>query len=479
MQRRMRGTCVLVLLFMSTGGCDDFPFGSDNDKEQTTATIGLEGGTVTLDGVAEAIFPAGAFPSGARITVTKERSAEWNRRFDETAAIFGASESVAYQVVIESGTSVPQSDSFDVVLNIPSDFSRQIPPDFGVEAFILLRQTGSGETLDTWELIASQYDERHQTLRVRLPSFIVAPYFMEDGAHGLHLTIAATPGERDQPGASSFNATAALGSSFAAAGSCVASTGQPLAQMTLQEGFGELRKDGNGYKLHWGVDLTAAPRTQVFAALAGRVIRAGWVNGYGNTIVIQHGPAQTLYAHLSAMNVVDGAEVTAGQVIGLTGTTGNAGGTVPHLHFEIAPRGNVFQHKNKADPLGCVSNTAEGDIVLRDNGNLADDAFVLTIDGVEILRTERGGEATQRTGPLRLGDHDLKLVCLEAPDNVGTYEVILSRRTVFKTGDQRRRSGTLPQNGELNVKITVFGTDDNNPTTPVKSLPNIVIEHPL
>ncbi|RMF78491.1 MAG: LysM peptidoglycan-binding domain-containing protein [Chloroflexi bacterium] len=85
---------------------------------------------------------------------------------------------------------------------------------------------------------------------------------------------------------------------------------------------------------HTGVDLAASPGTTVFAANGGRVIFAGWNNfGYGNTIVLTHGPFTTLYGHLSSINVRCGDVVVAGQPIGGVGSTGNSSG--PHLHFEI------------------------------------------------------------------------------------------------------------------------------------------------
>lgn len=85
---------------------------------------------------------------------------------------------------------------------------------------------------------------------------------------------------------------------------------------------------------HTGVDLSASPGTPVKAANGGVVIFAGWNSwGYGNTIVLSHGPFTTLYGHLSSINVGCGQIVNAGQVIGGVGNTGNSSG--PHLHFEI------------------------------------------------------------------------------------------------------------------------------------------------
>jgi murein DD-endopeptidase MepM/ murein hydrolase activator NlpD len=464
-------TTLLVLLL--SAACDEFPFfGDDDDRDRVSAKVGSQGGSVELDGVAEVEFPAGAFASPTRVEIERKRSDEWSELFSTTSIIFGAGESVAYQVAVNTGTALPQADSFAVTLHVPQDFASSVPADHAVEAFVLLRQTGgSGESIDSWELVSSDYDVQARTLRVRVPSFVLAPAFSTDGDNEIRFTIASTPGTRQ-------SVLMERRLSFAAAGACATSTGKPLDQMILQEGFGELRKDpSKGYKLHWGADLTAPIGTPVYAALSGTVKFAGIIRGYGNTIILRHGAAQTLYAHLSSIDVTVDQQVTEGAVIGRTGISGNAGGTQPHLHYEIAPRGDVLQNKNKADPYGCVAETATGDIVLRDNGSLADDAFVLTIDGNEVLRTTPGGEATRRTGPLRLGDHDLRLLCELAPDDVGTYEILLSGRTVFKAGIKGRRSGTLPQGRHLDEKIVVYGTDVTNPT-PSLSRPNDVRETP-
>ncbi|MFZ5884380.1 MAG: peptidoglycan DD-metalloendopeptidase family protein [Chloroflexota bacterium] len=86
---------------------------------------------------------------------------------------------------------------------------------------------------------------------------------------------------------------------------------------------------------HWGIDIAGNEGEAVYATDAGVVVYAGWNNyGYGNMIMIDHGGGfQSLYAHLSALNVVCGQSVGQGDVIGAIGTTGRSSG--PHLHFEI------------------------------------------------------------------------------------------------------------------------------------------------
>ncbi len=87
-------------------------------------------------------------------------------------------------------------------------------------------------------------------------------------------------------------------------------------------------------RMHTGVDLRAAWGDPVGAAAAGRVIFAGAYGGYGNAVIIDHsGGMSTLYAHLSSITVTYGEIVSAGQTIGLVGSTGLSTG--PHLHFEV------------------------------------------------------------------------------------------------------------------------------------------------
>ena len=87
---------------------------------------------------------------------------------------------------------------------------------------------------------------------------------------------------------------------------------------------------------HNGVDFAGAQGNAVYAADAGTVVYSGWNTwGYGNLIIIDHGNGwQTLYAHLSQINVGCGAAVGQGDIIGLVGMTGGTS-TGPHLHFEM------------------------------------------------------------------------------------------------------------------------------------------------
>lgn len=91
-------------------------------------------------------------------------------------------------------------------------------------------------------------------------------------------------------------------------------------------------------RMHNGMDIAAKTGTAIKAAAPGVVITAGWMSGYGNTVVIDHGGSMsTLYGHCSRIHVKKGARVSRGQKIASVGSTGNSTG--PHLHFEVRIKG--------------------------------------------------------------------------------------------------------------------------------------------
>jgi len=99
-------------------------------------------------------------------------------------------------------------------------------------------------------------------------------------------------------------------------------------------------------RLHAGIDFAVPYGTPIHAAASGTVIFAGWMGGYGNFVIIDHGGGlATGYAHQSSI-AVGGGSVSQGQVIGYVGCTGHCFG--PHLHFEVRVNGTPV------DPLGYL-----------------------------------------------------------------------------------------------------------------------------
>ena len=91
---------------------------------------------------------------------------------------------------------------------------------------------------------------------------------------------------------------------------------------------------GGGAEFHPGQDISAAPGTPVVAAGQGTVTFAGWKNGYGQVVEIDHGQGLTTrYGHLSKIETVVGREIARGELLGRVGSTGRSTG--PHLHYEV------------------------------------------------------------------------------------------------------------------------------------------------
>ena len=106
--------------------------------------------------------------------------------------------------------------------------------------------------------------------------------------------------------------------------------------------------DAYGNSGHRGTDIPAPEGTPILAAHSGTAIISGWNNSYGNQVLLDNGAGlSTRYAHMTAAAVSAGETVTAGQVIGYVGNTGDSTGF--HLHFE------VMQNGVRVNPLDAVT----------------------------------------------------------------------------------------------------------------------------
>jgi murein DD-endopeptidase MepM/ murein hydrolase activator NlpD len=96
---------------------------------------------------------------------------------------------------------------------------------------------------------------------------------------------------------------------------------------------------------HTGIDIDGNRGDPVRAASDGEVLYTGWLRGYGQVVILDHGgDLTTVYAHLSGIDTVENAKVKAGDKIGRVGSTGVATGN--HLHFEVRVNGNTVNPMN-------------------------------------------------------------------------------------------------------------------------------------
>ena len=134
----------------------------------------------------------------------------------------------------------------------------------------------------------------------------------------------------------------------------------PLESGRVTSGFSmRLNPVLNRVQAHQGIDFAAPTGTPVRAVGDGVVDFAGWQNGYGNVVFIEHSRGHTtVYAHLSSMTVTRGQRVSQGQHIGGVGATGWATG--PHLHFEFRVNGvhkdpNLMASSSGSAPVPAAS----------------------------------------------------------------------------------------------------------------------------
>jgi murein DD-endopeptidase MepM/ murein hydrolase activator NlpD len=143
--------------------------------------------------------------------------------------------------------------------------------------------------------------------------------------------------------------SAALAAKIRSAQSSVVFTGNPSASGFIWPVHGVLTS-GFGWRwgrMHEGIDLAVPNGTPVVSAAAGVVIVAGWMGGYGNLVVVDHGGGiSTAYGHNTSVTVGVGQQVAQGQLIAYSGNTGHSTG--PHVHFEVRVNGGAV------DPLGYL-----------------------------------------------------------------------------------------------------------------------------
>ncbi len=136
-----------------------------------------------------------------------------------------------------------------------------------------------------------------------------------------------------------------------------------LINTAVESGFADQRDYiYNGevvdHQTHLGFDLASVAAAPVLSSNSGRVLHAGWLGIYGNCVIVDHGMGlQSLYAHLSSIDVSVGDDVALDQQLGRSGATGLAGGD--HLHF------TMLLHGRAVNPIDWWSRQWVEDRILR------------------------------------------------------------------------------------------------------------------
>ena len=201
---------------------------------------------------------------------------------------------------------------------------------------------------------------RLRTENSRVQELAAALNHAEASYQDLRRMLGIRPGDNTKPGTGAAAATAAASQDLMKAPAVVARTpgGSPIYETGASApshwpvdvtGFvtrGQVRP-GDQSETHPGIDIAVAVGTQIRASGGGTVAMAGTDSAYGLFVLLRHpGGYESMYGHASRLLVREGDEVTAGQVIALSGSTGRS--TAPHLHFEIRREGRSL------DPLTLV-----------------------------------------------------------------------------------------------------------------------------
>jgi murein DD-endopeptidase MepM/ murein hydrolase activator NlpD len=110
-------------------------------------------------------------------------------------------------------------------------------------------------------------------------------------------------------------------------------------EMSSHYGYRSNPFGGRSTEFHSGMDFKGNIGDPIKATADGEIVWADWKGGYGRTVIVKHDYGyETLYGHMSGLNVLLGQKVKAGDVVGFLGSTGRSTG--PHLHYEVRKNGN-------------------------------------------------------------------------------------------------------------------------------------------
>lgn len=446
---------IVFILIVFTIACKKTP----KDKEPISKEIVKE---VHLGDTIKVNFPKGSILA-TEVSLKTVNDKAILDLFNETAIFYKINKILPYQIALNIAKDAPQNDSIAITVKLPATFKTLLPAKHGFQLFAQAIQESSFEIIDSFYQIPSNYNPTTGELTATLSRELFTNQRSTAKTYEAILIIGTTPGENLISSSSTKNK--AMGNSVAATSGCNASQITcPLGSLdkcntflSLDDLFGP-RYDPlhrTVLKNHRGVDYRVATGTPIYAVSDGTIEIVKTSSSYGKIIFVRHKDnTATLYAHLSEQSVANGQSVKKGQLLGKTGATGSRV-TGPHLHFEYYAEGEKYAQSGQIDPTPCVSSgNIDGNITIRDNGNLADDAFEIYLDNSFLGTTEIGQSNSVAASNLKPGTKSLTLKCTVAPDNVGTYEVILNNGITFSSGGVLKE-GTIAQGQSVTWQIII------------------------
>lgn len=424
--------------------------GNDGDDDGTiiSGTVDSTGGLLSSsDDIFSIEFPPGSFLSSTDVSVKNITDATLAGEFDFDAEIYRPAVKLDYALEI-SMSSPPQTETVKVFFQVPEAFLSNVPSTDTVRLFakILQTQTVSHVAWPLFELINACVLDASDLLTCDLPGNAFADYGNGEVAI---LTLASTVGvgtqqtrrhDRSLEECDANSIQCPIGGGMGCGDDVISSSYQ---KDRLHPTLGVMRD-------HLGTDFAIPVGTPILAVADGVIEVAKFSSTLGNMIILRAGssPADReqngfRYGHLDSIDVSAGDVVQAGDQIGLSGNTGSAT-SGPHLHFEYAPSGALFNNPDRIDPVPCIG-SFQGSITVGDNGALADDAFSLFLNGNLLGSTTIGATNNIGVGNLIPGEYTLAIEIIIAPDGCGTYSIQLNDGITFSDGTTSRSRFGFPE----------------------------------
>jgi murein DD-endopeptidase MepM/ murein hydrolase activator NlpD len=287
--------------------------------------------------------------------------AQWQAANDRLNArlveIYKQEEPTAIEVVLASRSFTEMLDQLDYVNAIGSQDKRIATEVKGAKREVAWARKRTAKTKGSIERATAVVRIRTDQVRAVRDTLVGSQHALESKRSEKESTLGdvrETKAEYLHEAEGLLQASADLGAKIRAAQASAAQSAAGPPPSSSSSGFiypcsGPMTSPF-GYRwgrMHEGIDLGCAYGAPLYAAAAGTVVYAGWMGGYGNLVVIDHGGGvATAYGHNSSISVGVGQAVGQGQQIAAIGSTGHSTG--PHCHFEVRVGGSPV------DPLGYL-----------------------------------------------------------------------------------------------------------------------------